>query len=119
MTSPDPNIATVRLLTGASTTDAADTDIANLLALEGAAVKLAAADLLELMAGRLLTVKADDISVDGSKQAAALQTRADRLRTEHYEHGDDYFFDTAQTGSDPRMVGDGEYVLGSPGWGVL
>lgn len=95
MTSPDdPTVTTVRTLTGAATADIDDYGIAALLDEEGGVVKLAAADLLELMAGRLLTVKADDISVDGSRQAAALQARADRLRQQHYEHGGDFYFDT-------------------------
>jgi hypothetical protein len=119
VTAPDdPTVTTVRTLTGAATADIDDYGIAALLDEEGGVVKLAAADVLELMAGRLLTVKADDISIDGSKQATALQARADRLRQQHYEN-DDFFFDTAATGSDPRFVGDGGYVLGSPGWGVL
>jgi len=108
MTEPDPNIATVRALTGAADGDIDDAGITALLAVENAAVRLAAADVLELMAGRLLTVKGDDISVDGSKQAAALQTRADRLRTEHYEHGGDFYFDTTPVESDCyRHLGPG------------
>jgi len=118
VTSPNPDIATVRLYADVNDTDWPDANVQALLDQEGGVVKLAAADLLEVLAGRLLTVKADDIQIDGSRQAAALQLRADRLRTQHYEQ-DDFFFDTAQTGSDPRFVGDGDYVLGSPGWGVL
>jgi len=118
VTSPNPDLATVRLFADVNSTDWPDASVQSLLDQEGGVVKLAAADLLEVLAGRLLTVKADDISIDGSKQATALQARADRLRAQHYEQ-DDFFFDTAATGSDPRFVGDGDYVLGSPGWGVL
>lgn len=113
MTSPDPTVATVRLLSGAATSDATDDDIAALLTEEDGIAKLAAADLLELMAGRLQSVTSDEISVDDSKQAAVLMARAAALREQHYTHGGDFFFDTAATGSDPRWSEDG-YTLG---WG--
>lgn len=86
---------TVRLLTGATTGDASDNDIDALLGEEGGVVKLAAADLLEVMASRLIAVQSDDISVDGSKQAVSLRAQAAALRTQHYEHGGDFYFDTA------------------------
>lgn len=97
MTAPDPSVATVRLLAGAATTDATDDDIAALLAVENGVVRLAAADLLELMAGRLQMVESDDVTVDGTKQAAVLMQRAAQLRAQHYEHGGDFFFDTVTT----------------------
>lgn len=100
MTSPDPNLAIVRALTGATTADASDSVIAALLTEAGGVTKLAAADVLELMATRLLTVESDDMKVDGSKQSAVLNARAAALRTQHYEHGGDFYFDTTPLGPD-------------------
>lgn len=95
MTAPDPAIATVRVLSGATTSDLDDLGVAALLAEEGGIAKLAAADLLELMAGRMMSVDSDEIKLDGSKQAGTLMARAKALRDQHYEHGGDFFFDTA------------------------
>jgi hypothetical protein len=95
VTSPDPNITTVRALTGASTSDIDDAGITALLAEENGAPKLAAALVLELMAGRLQAVTSDDITVDGTKQAQVLMNRAAQLRAQFYEHGGDFFFDSA------------------------
>lgn len=93
---------TVRLLAGASVTDASDTDIDALLLEEQGVVKLAAALLLELMAGRLQAVTSDDITVDGSKQAGVLTARAAALRAQYYEHGGDFYFGAAPVAPDYR-----------------
>ena len=100
MTSPDPNLAVVRALSGATTDDATDDVITALLTEAGGVPKLAAADVLELMASRLLTVDSDQIKVDGSKQAATLMARAAALRAQHYEHGGDFYFDSGPLGPD-------------------
>lgn len=117
MTTPDPNIAAVRVLTGAGTGDIDDPGIASLLAMENAAVLLAAADVLELMAGRLTDVETDDVKLPGSKQAATLMARAAALRTQFYEHGGDFYFDSAPLGPNPYLhLGPGytDYQWGYP-----
>jgi hypothetical protein len=108
VTAPDPNLAIVRALSGATDVDAAD-DVITALLLEQGAPKLAAADVLELMATRLLTVDSDQIKVDGSKQAATLMARAAALRAQHYEHGGDFYFDSTPLGPD-------EYLHLGTGW---
>ena len=103
VTAPDPTIATVRVLTGATTADIDDPGIAALLAEEGGVAKLAAADVLELMAGTLMTVDSDDMKLDGSKRAATLMARAKALRDQYYEHGGDFYFDSAPLGPNPYL----------------
>jgi hypothetical protein len=101
VTSPvDPNLAVVRALTDATTSDASDDTITALLAEAGGVAKLAAADVLELMATRLVSFESDDAKIDGSKQAKTLMDRAAALRQQHYEHGGDFYFDTAPLGPD-------------------
>lgn len=88
------DVDTVRLLTGATLTDIDDVQLAHLLEVHGGAVKLAAADLLEVIASRLESMSSDDVSVDGSKRAAVLMKRAQTLREQHEAtDGGVFFFD--------------------------
>lgn len=103
VTAPDPNIATVRVLSGATTDDIDDSGIAALLAEEGGVAKLAAADVLELMAGTLMDFQSDDATLQGSKRAATLMARAKALRDQHYEHGGGFYFDSTPLGLDPCL----------------
>jgi hypothetical protein len=82
------DLARVRLLTGATTADVDDDGVQAFLDQENGAVKLAAADVLELMAGQLTDVESDDIKLSGSKQAATLLARAKSLREQHYLYDD-------------------------------
>ena len=105
---------TVRLLADVNSTDWPDTTVQALLDLQGGAIKLAAADLLEVLAGRLTDVESDQIKLTGSRQASTLMQRAAALRTQYYEQeGGDWFFDEAQVGSLPRYDDTAQgWVLG-------
>lgn len=94
---------TVRLLADVNQNDWPDANVQTLLDYQGGAIKLAAADLLEVLAGRLTDVESDDIKLPGSNQAKTLMARAAALRQQHYElEGGDFYFDEAQVGSLPR-----------------
>lgn len=64
-----------------------DEEIKGVLALEGGAIKLAAAQLIdtnadnELLASKVL--RTQDLQTDGSKVAQLLHSRAEQLRTQH------------------------------------
>jgi hypothetical protein len=89
----------VRLLTGLPAGELTDADIATLLEVNGDSVKLAAAQALETVAGGLLDVASDDITLSGSKRAAVLMSRAARLReqaaADEAAADDGFYFDTA------------------------
>lgn len=70
----------VRLLTGLTPDELADADIDSYLELHNSGVKLAAAEALETFAGTLVDVTSDDITLSGSRRAAVLMARAQRLR---------------------------------------
>jgi hypothetical protein len=92
----------VRSITGLSDVELTDDNIAALLELNGDVVKLAAADALEVLAGRLVTaVSSDDISIDGSKRATVLMARAARLREQAQADADDdgFTFDVVPSGT--------------------
>lgn len=93
-----PGIATVRLLTDATADQLSDTQLSDLLALHDGAVKLAAADALELLAARIERVSSDDITLDGSS-AQLLMARADKLRAQHLTDvdADGFTFDVIDT----------------------
>lgn len=66
-----------------------DTEIKAILVLEGGAVKLAAAQLIdtnadnEALASKVL--RTQDLTTDGAKLADSLRTRAKQLRAEHFD----------------------------------
>lgn len=95
MTTPiNPDVDTVRLLADVNSTDWPDASVQSLLDLQGGAVKLAAADLLEVLAGRITDVETDQVKLTGVVQAKTLMARAAALRTQHYEQeGGDFYFD--------------------------
>lgn len=83
---------TVRLLTGLTATEVTADEITTLLKLNDGQPKVAAADALEIAAGRLTSITSDDVTVDGSKRAAVLLTRAQQLRGQHADdQADDEF----------------------------
>lgn len=99
------DIDTVRALADVNDTAWPDPTVQALLDAEGGAVRLAAADLLEVLAGRLTDIDSDQIKLTGSKQAATLMARAAALRTQHYEQaGGDFYFDTASMAGCPSLV---------------
>jgi hypothetical protein len=89
------DLDTVRALADVNDTTWPDPAVQALLDAETGAVRLAAADLLEVLAGRLTDVESDEIKLTGSRQAATLLARAKNLREQHYQQaGGDFFFDT-------------------------
>lgn len=68
----------------------------SLLDLNGGALRLAAADALEVVASdRVLTlsvVGTPEVNVDGAKVSAELRARAEALREQHYELAEDSAF---------------------------
>lgn len=97
MTAPvNPDVATVRTLAGVNGTDWPDTSVQALLDAENGVVKLATADLLEILAGQLTDVETDEVKLTGATQAKTLMARAAALRTQHYElDGGDFAFEAA------------------------
>ncbi len=87
----------VRAITRLTVADLSDLDVEALLDANGGSVKLASADALETYATTLTSVQSDDISIDGSKRAGVLMTRAARLRQlaaqESADSDDGFFFD--------------------------
>jgi hypothetical protein len=86
------DVDAIRTLTGLDTTALTDQAALDLLNLNDGALRLAAADALEVHASRLESMSSDDVSVDGSKRAAVLLKRADRLRELHEASDDGVFF---------------------------
>lgn len=115
MTEPSPSRAAVRTLTGLLAADIDDSEIDALLEMHGGAVKLAAADALEVVAGQLVTaVSSDDISLDGSKRATVLMARARTLRAQAADEAaasdDGFFFDVVGgVGSRPELTERGQW----------
>ncbi len=79
----------VRLLTGLPTADLDDAQILDLLELNGDDARLAAADALEQYATTLVDVLSDDITLNQSKRAGLLMSRAARLREQAAAEADD------------------------------
>lgn len=108
MTDPDPNVATVRLLTGLTVDELPDTDVAGWLDLNDNSARLAAADALEAFAGTLVDVQSVDLTLTGSRRAATLMARAQRLRDQAATAGegpDTFAFDVVYpAGSRPELT---------------
>jgi hypothetical protein len=79
------DVQRVRLLISDSgtTQEFTDDEVQAFLDLEDGAIRLAAADALETLAGRLQSVESDDIKIDGSKRAGVLMAQATKLREQH------------------------------------
>jgi hypothetical protein len=84
---------TVRALTGLTADELPDATITGLLDAHDGNVKAAAADALAQTAERLASVVAtDDVRIDDTKRAAAMQTRSQRLSAEAADDADTGFF---------------------------